>query len=390
MFWVAIVAGRRPARRPDRRRAGHRPGRTARARPDLDDGERVGRPLVRVLEQQGTAVSVTDTVDGVGGIDGGTVFIDDADGALDPAVARRIARTARHVVVVGTSGAGLEALLGFHGRPGRPGRRGRHRLDGLVRDPGGGLGCPGHHRRLRVQRATTTPRRTVRADGRRRLARLGTRAHRDAGRRRHPARHDLGVPERHDRHRRERRARPRAARRRRRDSSGTPRRSAPPTPPRPSASSPRRGSRAPSHCSPSSPSRPASGAADGSARSSSSGCPSSSVPPRPPRGVPGCTPAPATAPTPSTPCAIAAVRRIGRLLGLPRSAHVDEVVRRRGRRPPASRTPVSVPCSSAGPPPTTVHSSTAPRRSTTSNAPCAGRPPATDPTSDPDRPGARP
>lgn len=69
--------------------------------------------LVRVLEQRGTAVSVTDTVDGVGGIDGGTVFIDDADGALDPAVAERIARTARHVVVVGTSGAGLEALLGF-------------------------------------------------------------------------------------------------------------------------------------------------------------------------------------------------------------------------------------------------------------------------------------
>jgi len=69
--------------------------------------------LVRVLEQRGTAVSVTDTVDGVGGIDGGTVFIDDADGALDPAVAERIARTARHVVVVGTSGAGLDALLGF-------------------------------------------------------------------------------------------------------------------------------------------------------------------------------------------------------------------------------------------------------------------------------------
>jgi hypothetical protein len=69
--------------------------------------------LVRVLEQRGIEVSVTDTVDGVGGIDGGTVFIDDADGALDPDVAERIARTARHVVVVGTSGAGLEALLGF-------------------------------------------------------------------------------------------------------------------------------------------------------------------------------------------------------------------------------------------------------------------------------------
>lgn len=69
--------------------------------------------LVRVLEQRGTTVSVTDTVDGIDGIDGGTVFIDDADGALDPAVAERIARTARHVVVVGTSGAGLESLLGF-------------------------------------------------------------------------------------------------------------------------------------------------------------------------------------------------------------------------------------------------------------------------------------
>jgi len=69
--------------------------------------------LVRVLEQRGTAVTVTDTLDGTGAIDGGTVFIDDADGALDPAVAERIARTARHVVVVGTSGAGLDALLGF-------------------------------------------------------------------------------------------------------------------------------------------------------------------------------------------------------------------------------------------------------------------------------------
>ncbi|MBT1677994.1 DUF4350 domain-containing protein [Curtobacterium aurantiacum] len=63
--------------------------------------------LVRVLEQRGTAVSVTDTADG---IDGGTVFIDDSDGVLDPAVAERIAGTARHVVIVATSGAGLESF----------------------------------------------------------------------------------------------------------------------------------------------------------------------------------------------------------------------------------------------------------------------------------------
>lgn len=54
--------------------------------------------LVRVLEQRGTAVSVTDSA---AGIDGGTVFVDDSDGVLDPAVAARIARTAEHVVLVG-------------------------------------------------------------------------------------------------------------------------------------------------------------------------------------------------------------------------------------------------------------------------------------------------
>ncbi|MCA5924147.1 DUF4350 domain-containing protein [Curtobacterium oceanosedimentum] len=63
--------------------------------------------LVRVLEQRGTAVSVTDTADG---IDGGTVFVDDSDGVLDATVAERIGRTARHVVVVSSGGAGLEAL----------------------------------------------------------------------------------------------------------------------------------------------------------------------------------------------------------------------------------------------------------------------------------------
>lgn len=54
--------------------------------------------LVRVLEQRGTSVRVTDRADG---IDGGTVFVDDSDGVLDPAVAERIARTAEHVVLVG-------------------------------------------------------------------------------------------------------------------------------------------------------------------------------------------------------------------------------------------------------------------------------------------------
>ncbi|WNY34711.1 hypothetical protein Q9Q99_05735 [Curtobacterium flaccumfaciens] len=68
---------------------------------------------------------------------------------------------------------------------------------------------------------------------------------------------------------------------------------------------------------------------------------------------------------------VAAVRRIARLLGLPApptSTRSSAPLRRR----PASRTPVSAPCSSAGPPTTTARSSTAPRRSTTSNAPSAG------------------
>jgi hypothetical protein len=63
--------------------------------------------LVRVLEQRGTAVRITDTADG---IHGGTVFVDDSAGVLDPDVAARIARTARHVVLVSTGGAGVEGL----------------------------------------------------------------------------------------------------------------------------------------------------------------------------------------------------------------------------------------------------------------------------------------
>ena len=63
--------------------------------------------LVRVLEQRGTAVDVVRSADRVGT---GTVFVDDADRALSAAVARRIARSAEHVVLVGGSGAVLEAF----------------------------------------------------------------------------------------------------------------------------------------------------------------------------------------------------------------------------------------------------------------------------------------
>lgn len=65
------------------------------------------KALVRVLEQQGTDVRVVDRADG---ITGGTVFVDDARGALDPAVARRLAREASHVVLVSTGAAPLDAF----------------------------------------------------------------------------------------------------------------------------------------------------------------------------------------------------------------------------------------------------------------------------------------
>jgi len=65
------------------------------------------KALVRVLEQQGTDVRVTDSADG---ITGGTVFVDDSERALDRTVARRLAREAAHVVLVSTSATALDAF----------------------------------------------------------------------------------------------------------------------------------------------------------------------------------------------------------------------------------------------------------------------------------------
>lgn len=66
------------------------------------------RALVRVLDQQGTDVRVVHDVDRLG--DAGTVFVDDSSGVLAPAVARRIARTAPDVVLVTTDPGVLEAF----------------------------------------------------------------------------------------------------------------------------------------------------------------------------------------------------------------------------------------------------------------------------------------
>lgn len=63
--------------------------------------------LVRVLERRGTDVRVVDTADG---ITGGTVLVDDAQRALDPAVARRLVRTADHVVLLSTDPRTLDAF----------------------------------------------------------------------------------------------------------------------------------------------------------------------------------------------------------------------------------------------------------------------------------------
>ncbi|MFJ4222101.1 DUF4350 domain-containing protein [Curtobacterium luteum] len=65
------------------------------------------KALVRVLERRGTDVEVVRSADRVGA---GTVLVDDTAGALSAAVARRIARTADHVVLVGVSGAALQAF----------------------------------------------------------------------------------------------------------------------------------------------------------------------------------------------------------------------------------------------------------------------------------------
>jgi hypothetical protein len=65
------------------------------------------KALVRVLERQGTDVRVVASADDV---PDGTVFVDDSRGALDPAVARRLTRQAAHVVLVSTDAAVLDAV----------------------------------------------------------------------------------------------------------------------------------------------------------------------------------------------------------------------------------------------------------------------------------------
>lgn len=71
------------------------------------------KALVRVLEQQGTDVDVVHDADRLGSETaslGGTVFVDDSAGVLAPAVARRIARTVPDVVLVTSDPAVLEAF----------------------------------------------------------------------------------------------------------------------------------------------------------------------------------------------------------------------------------------------------------------------------------------
>ncbi|MFJ3382327.1 DUF4350 domain-containing protein [Curtobacterium sp. NPDC090217] len=71
------------------------------------------KALVRVLEQQGTDVDVVhdaDRLDSGTASFGGTVFVDDSAGVLAPAVARRIARTVPDVVLVTSDPAVLEAF----------------------------------------------------------------------------------------------------------------------------------------------------------------------------------------------------------------------------------------------------------------------------------------
>ena len=65
------------------------------------------KALVRVLEQRGTVVDVVARADAVRG---GTVLVDDPQGVLDPAVARRLARDTDHVVLVGGTPTVLEAF----------------------------------------------------------------------------------------------------------------------------------------------------------------------------------------------------------------------------------------------------------------------------------------
>lgn len=65
------------------------------------------KALVRVLEQRGTDVRVVDRADRIGD---GTVFVDDERGVLDPAVARRLAREVEHVVLVSSDPRVLDAF----------------------------------------------------------------------------------------------------------------------------------------------------------------------------------------------------------------------------------------------------------------------------------------
>lgn len=85
------------------------------ARQPLDPGSTSAsgaRALVRVLEQQGTRVDVVDRVDDLApaALRGATVLVDDAAGALDAGVARRLGRGAEHVVLLSTERATLDAL----------------------------------------------------------------------------------------------------------------------------------------------------------------------------------------------------------------------------------------------------------------------------------------
>lgn len=70
------------------------------------------KALVRVLGQQGTRVDVVDRADGLDAdaLRDTTVLVDDSAGALDPAVARRLARSAPHVVLLTTDDATLDAF----------------------------------------------------------------------------------------------------------------------------------------------------------------------------------------------------------------------------------------------------------------------------------------
>ncbi|WP_420368127.1 DUF4350 domain-containing protein [Curtobacterium sp. L1-20] len=105
-FWVAVVlVGLLLAVLTAVVRGGDGP---ARAELDPTSAAASGsKALVRVLEQQGTDVRVVDRADDV---TGGTVFVDDAQGVLNPAVARRIGREASHVVLVSTGSAVLDAF----------------------------------------------------------------------------------------------------------------------------------------------------------------------------------------------------------------------------------------------------------------------------------------